>query len=476
MILLAAALLALSPAEGLALQAPPRVGPDRAVFRTPCGELVLELFPDAAPKSVAQFLALVRAGVYDGTRIFRIEPGFVVQVSPHTDRAAPLTPEQAALVRKLPLERNGLKHEAGSLSMARYDGNPDSAESSFSILLGPAPHLDGQYTVFGRLAAGHDVLELIAKLKSPSSREPRIPLPVLRAETALPGAPPARASVPAEALSTERLVLRTDGGDLVVALYPDVAPKTVARVLELARAGAYDGTRFRPAVPGSYLQALGHSSKSTPLSPAQSALVRRLPAEFSRLPHRRGELSMAREPNDPDSAESSFSIMLGDRFELDERYTVFGRVVAGEDVLRHLERLADTRPQFGATLAKAEVQGGTPDLAALRGPVSPPAASKTRLAALLAGWVFLLGVGGAMAWLPARCIPARTRTIVLVVVLIGMFPLFMASIEAIPSAADPAYGLAIFAAAVIFFRIMARFEGPSTKPPTPPPPSSPTAT
>ena len=271
-------------------------------------------------------------------------------------------------------------------------------------------------------------------------------------------------------LGDDRIVLRTPCGDLVLALYPDVAPKTAAQVLALARAGVYDGTRFRPAVPGAYLQALGHATRSTSLSPEAAALVRRLPLESGVVPHRRGELSMSRSPEDAESAESSFSIILGDQPGYDGRYAVFGRVVAGWDVLTRIEALAERRPQYSLALLKAEgVAAEGLDRVVLAGPADPPKPPEERLRWILAGWAILLAAGGAMAWLPRAWLASRTRTYVLIAVLIAAFPLFMISVETAPEAGLPVFSTTVFCSAVVFFRIMARFEGP-------PPPSRPSAT
>jgi cyclophilin family peptidyl-prolyl cis-trans isomerase len=147
---------------------PSRLSRERVVFHTIGGDLVFALYPEAAPKTVQQFLTLVRGGVYDTTSFVRIQPGFIAQTSNAFDRTEPLTPEQAELVRTLPGEFSAVPHEKGALVMARDENDADSAETSFSILLGPARHLDGQYTIFGRLVAGEAVLDEMAKVQ----REP----------------------------------------------------------------------------------------------------------------------------------------------------------------------------------------------------------------------------------------------------------------------------------------------------------------
>jgi cyclophilin family peptidyl-prolyl cis-trans isomerase len=140
--------------------ADPEVGTERVIFHTNRGDLVFGLFPSVAPQTVAQILTLARAGVYTGVAIHRIEKGFVAQFDSY-DGGAPITDEQRALVKRIPAEFSSVKHHRGTLSLARFDGDINSGESSFSILLGDAPHLDGQYTVFGKVVAGDDVVTAI---------------------------------------------------------------------------------------------------------------------------------------------------------------------------------------------------------------------------------------------------------------------------------------------------------------------------
>ena len=111
-----------------------------------------------------QLKSLVSAGAYDGTRIATVQPGFVVQTGSVADRAQPLTEQQRALARRLPLEPGGLRHQRGVLSMARMPDDRESGESSFCILLADAPHLDGQYTAFGRVVSGWETIDRITRV------------------------------------------------------------------------------------------------------------------------------------------------------------------------------------------------------------------------------------------------------------------------------------------------------------------------
>ncbi|MFT5350724.1 MAG: cyclophilin family peptidyl-prolyl cis-trans isomerase [Planctomycetota bacterium] len=145
----------------------------RVIFETDFGNLVFTLYPDVAPKHVAQFIKLVETGAYDSTHFFRVVPGFVIQLSDIFDRKTPLTDEHKAANQRLEAEfSSNLKHHAGTLSMARQPDDPDSATSSFSILLGKSPHLDGEYTIFGELDSGDSVLREMLSI----SREGEAPL------------------------------------------------------------------------------------------------------------------------------------------------------------------------------------------------------------------------------------------------------------------------------------------------------------
>ena len=140
----------------------PRVAKERIVFSTVHGDLVFALYPDIAPQHVEQLLKLTRLGVFDYSQVMRVIPTFIVQFSDTYRRAKPLTKEQSDAVQPIKGEfTRKIRHTKGRLTMARYDDKPDSATSSFSILLGEAPHLDGKYTIFGHLESGGSVINRI---------------------------------------------------------------------------------------------------------------------------------------------------------------------------------------------------------------------------------------------------------------------------------------------------------------------------
>ncbi|MBL8142387.1 MAG: peptidylprolyl isomerase [Acidobacteria bacterium] len=150
-----------TPPEPFAADADADLAKYKVTLQTSKGDIDLELWPDRAPGHVRQFLTLAAAGVFDGTSVHRVVPGFVIQAGSLDTRATPLRSRQQALVRNQPPEFSETKHERGIVSMARGDA-PDSATTSFFICLGPAPSLDGKYTVFARVAGGDAVIDAIA--------------------------------------------------------------------------------------------------------------------------------------------------------------------------------------------------------------------------------------------------------------------------------------------------------------------------
>src|SRR3954451_15393014 len=133
-----------------------------AVIKTSEGEMVAEFWSDAAPSTVENFKKLARSGFYDGTIFHRIVKGFMIQGGdPNSkDPAKESSYGSGGPGYKIKAEFNDHPHDRGVLSMAREE-NPDSAGSQFFICLGPVHRLDHQYTTFGKLIKGQEVLEKI---------------------------------------------------------------------------------------------------------------------------------------------------------------------------------------------------------------------------------------------------------------------------------------------------------------------------
>lgn len=132
-------------------------------METTLGTFRLEMRPDWAPENVRNFLKLSASKWYEGTSFHRIAPGFVVQGGAEGMRQGSQTHPADRWVRGVPGEFSApVKHERGILSMARGD-DPNSATTSFFIVLAPSPHLDAKYSAFGRIVEGLEVLEAFEK-------------------------------------------------------------------------------------------------------------------------------------------------------------------------------------------------------------------------------------------------------------------------------------------------------------------------
>jgi len=156
---LAVALLVVAPA--LAQDKPPAKALTAVIMLEKGGQITLELFPTDAPKHVENFLKLARAGFYDGQRFHRVVPGFVVQLGDPKSKTLPMDHPDMGTGGPgytVNAEFNSRKFERGVLGMARGN-DPNSAGSQFYIMLGPASHLDGQYTAFGRVVSGMEVVD-----------------------------------------------------------------------------------------------------------------------------------------------------------------------------------------------------------------------------------------------------------------------------------------------------------------------------
>lgn len=140
-------------------------GTEKAVMVTSKGTITLEFYPQDAPNTVASFIELAESGFYDGLKFHRVIAGFVAQGGDPLTRTMSVADVRAGVGGvgtgdpgwKQKAEFNSRKHETGTLAMARAQAY-DSAGSQFYICLAPQPNLDGQYTVFGQVVGGMDVV------------------------------------------------------------------------------------------------------------------------------------------------------------------------------------------------------------------------------------------------------------------------------------------------------------------------------
>mgnify|MGYP006285820319 CR=1 FL=1 len=140
----------------------------------PMGEITIETFPDVAPKHAHNFDSLVTIGFYDGTAFHRVIPGFMIQGGDPNSKNKPRDrwgfgdPSQTTV----PAEFSNLKHERGIISAARSQ-DPNSATSQFFIMVKDSPHLDGQYSIYGQVLEGMNVVDEIVAVPRDGRDNPK---------------------------------------------------------------------------------------------------------------------------------------------------------------------------------------------------------------------------------------------------------------------------------------------------------------
>lgn len=129
------------------------------------GEIVLRFFPDVAPNHVNNFVKLAKQGFYNGTTFHRVIPGFMIQGGdPNSKNPDRSTHGMGGPGYRIKAEFNSRPHKRGTLSMARAN-DPDSAGSQFFICVADANFLDWQYTVFGEVVSGMEVVDRVVNMK-----------------------------------------------------------------------------------------------------------------------------------------------------------------------------------------------------------------------------------------------------------------------------------------------------------------------
>ena len=144
------------------------------------GKIELELYPEHAPKTVANFEALVKEGFYNGLTFHRVIPGFMIQGGDPLGNGMGGAKENIKGEFRANGVNNTLKHTRGVISMARaFD--PNSASSQFFIMHADAPHLDGQYAAFGKVVSGIEAVDEIASIPTDYNDRPKIAVRIKKA-------------------------------------------------------------------------------------------------------------------------------------------------------------------------------------------------------------------------------------------------------------------------------------------------------
>ncbi len=357
------------------------------IVSTSGGEFMIAFFPQQAPLNVRSFLALSKAGFYDGLLFHQLVPArYIRGGDPRGDGTG--GPGYAVVA-----EFNIINHQRGIVSMFRSKLHPDTAGSQFTISLSELPEFDGQYTVIGQVFEGLEVLDgipqrsVIQQVKlMEADAVLRAELDKLRQDTletaernrqkygleqqALNSAisennvqalgdflgeyPKSRHKPQVieqllginnslvQAMSEKQMSkmiarIETNMGTIKFEFFADVAPGHVRNFIKLARSRFYDGVIFHRVIEGFMIQG------GDPTGLGNGGPGYQIPAEFNDKPHLKGTVSMAR-TSDPDSAGSQFFICLNTKAQLDGKYTVFGQVVEGLEVLEAIGRVETVKP------------------------------------------------------------------------------------------------------------------------------------
>jgi len=332
----------------------------QAVIDTTAGTFVIDLRPDLAPNHVGYFMKLARDGAYANTAFHRVIRNGIIQGGDPLSK----DPAKAAQVGSgglgvLQAEPSREPFTRGAVGAALRPGQPDSAGAQFFVCVTDQPALSGQFTVFGRVSDGHDVVQKISELPADARGAPesRVAITAVTIRDIPPPEPVPFADETLEQLASHRAVLETTLGSMTIAFTPGVAPEHVRNFLQLAQAGVFDGTAFHRVVRGFVVQT-GALDTRGPLTDRQQKRVHNLQPEFNDTKHVKGIVSMAR-GDDPASAATSFFIVTADAPSLDGKYTVFGRVIDGLDVLDRIESapVSGESPTTPIDLVKVRIAG-----------------------------------------------------------------------------------------------------------------------
>lgn len=257
-------------------------------------------------------------------------------------------------------------------------------------------------------------------------------------------------------LAPQRVLLHTNAGDLIVALDAEAAPKTAAQFAKLTALGLYDSTRFLRVERNTLIQVGVVESRKKSLTDEQRNAIVPLPLEKSG-PHRRGSVTMVRDPNAPKEGQTSFAILLADAPSLDGRHTLFAHVERGMEVA---DAIGEVDVDFGhIPIAPIEITSARV-LAPDENPaLAPPSAVRHRgdtrpHVPWFIGAMTLLCLGALGALRLQR--PKLASALCVLAVFVGFFLLFTLLL---PTAAHSRLlSVALLVGLVLSFRLVSGFE------------------
>ena len=341
--------------EELQTVLPENRGELQAVIQTSVGDFVMEFYAHAAPAHLDHFINLVYEDFYDGTTFHSMVLHGIVQAGDPYTKQLDRGPEYGTggFNRGLEPEISDIEFTSGTVVATLLPGEPSSGGSQFFICVGDQPQFTGQFTAFGYLVEGLEVVDQISTTPTDGNQIALERIAILDI-TIRPIPPPPVTPFTTETieeLGEYRIVMETSHGDIAIEFFPEEAPNHVRHVLRLASLGVYDKTAFHRVAPTFVIQAGDLNTRTEPYPQTAQEHVVPIAAELSDIHHTAGIVSMAR-GNELDSALTSFFVVLGDQLALDNFYTVFGRVVEGMDVV---ESIAAVETENESPLERVDV-------------------------------------------------------------------------------------------------------------------------
>jgi peptidyl-prolyl cis-trans isomerase B (cyclophilin B) len=316
------------------LQVP--AAPKQAVVETSAGTFVIDLAPDLAPVTAANFMTIAAEGGYTATIFHKmLKYGIVQGGDPLSKDPAKRALYGTGGLNTLKDEPRAAKMTRGSVAAVTIPGKADSAGQQFFIAVVDQPGLDGKYTVFGHVSDGIEVVQKISETPVDEKGVATARVEITRV-TIRDTPPEPFVNDTAQELATYRAVLDTSAGPIAIEFLPDKAPAHVRQFLRLAQAGVYDRMAFHRVAPGFVVQTGAINTRAVPLTETQQKLVHNMAPEFNDTKHVKGIVSMAR-GDDTGSATTSFFVCTGTATALDGQYTAFGRVVSGMAAVEAIE-------------------------------------------------------------------------------------------------------------------------------------------
>jgi cyclophilin family peptidyl-prolyl cis-trans isomerase len=334
-----------------AAQSPAASDPSQleALIQTTKGDITIRFFPNEAPKHVAHFIETARSGGFDKTTFHRVIPYAIIQGGDPISK----DPKKKALygsggVKLLPDELNSIPHYPGAVSAVALpdaQGNPipGSTGTQFFICDTWQTGLDGKYSVFARVTSGMDVVRAISVLPA------NVDKVTGRVEITKVTVRPLSPSV--EELKRLRAKVVTTHGEVVFEFLADTAPENARHFVNVARSGYYDGANIYRLVKDYVVQGADASTwpadspnrmRSFSIWPVRAELTPTLPFD-------RGIVGLAHGP-DPNDGTVHFFFLLRRTEQLDNKFTAFGRVVSGMEVLEKINQLPVTGEKLDGPL------------------------------------------------------------------------------------------------------------------------------